>query len=83
MAVSGDFWWPSVGIFVAAVVEIFVAADTHHVRSAVDLTGIFRPWARRTPGDRMTEPVLKPFRPCAQQTRACVRESRKRGRVSN
>lgn len=27
MAVSGDFCWPSAGIFVAAVVEIFVAAD--------------------------------------------------------
>jgi hypothetical protein len=35
MAVSGDFWWPSAGIFVAAVVEIFVAADTRTVRPAL------------------------------------------------
>ncbi len=27
MAVSGEFLWPSAGIFVAAVVEVFMAAD--------------------------------------------------------
>jgi hypothetical protein len=27
MTVSGDSLWPSAGIFMAAVVEIFVAAD--------------------------------------------------------
>jgi hypothetical protein len=27
MAVGGDSWWPSAGIFVAAGVEILVATD--------------------------------------------------------
>jgi hypothetical protein len=40
MTVSGDSLWPSAGIFVAAVVEIFVAADMMYRKDHLQAAGL-------------------------------------------